>query len=260
MQRTHKHNQSTQTHVIRIASYNVHSCLGLDGSTNLVRIAGIINNLDADIVALQEVASQLGVSNDTRQLNALAAETGLQAIAGPALIRPDSPCGTALLHRLPVLGSRHIDLSQPGREPRGALDVDLDLQGLTVRIVSTHLGLRAYERRVQCQQLLSVLAEGKANALTILTGDMNEWWPWSRILHEVNSCFDSTEPSAPATFPARFPVLALDRLWLKSQIARISDLRAKKTATTAVASDHLPLIADIVITHQATSTAHKLVN
>jgi endonuclease/exonuclease/phosphatase family metal-dependent hydrolase len=87
-------------------------------------------------VALQEVASQLGVSNDTRQLTALAAETGLQAIAGPALVRPDSPCGTALLHRLPVLDSRCIDLSLPGREPRGALDVDLDWQGLTVRIMS----------------------------------------------------------------------------------------------------------------------------
>ncbi|NJN45364.1 MAG: endonuclease [Candidatus Competibacteraceae bacterium] len=186
MPNRNRQGKSTQEHCLRIASYNVHSCLGADLRTDPGRIADIINTLNADIVALQEVASQLGVSDDTRQLDVLAENTGFQAIAGPALVRPDSPCGTALLHRLPVLNTRHVDLSQPGREPRGALDVDLDFQGLTLRIVSTHLGLRAYERRVQCRRLLEVLANDHPTALTILTGDINEWWPWSRTLREVN--------------------------------------------------------------------------
>jgi len=242
-----QHGQGRQKKHFRIASYNIRSCLGLDGRTDPGRIADIINIFDADIVALQEVASQLGVTGDTRQLNVLAEKTGFQAIPGPALIRPDSPCGTALLHRLPGLNVRHVDLSQPGREPRGALDVEFVFQELSVRIISTHLGLRSYERRAQCQRLLELLADDHQSALTILTGDINEWWPWSRTIRKIGTHFDRTQLSAPVTFPARLPLLALDRLWLKSETAHIMDLWSLKTPATTIASDHLPLLADIAI-------------
>ncbi|MEZ5583373.1 MAG: hypothetical protein R3F37_12035, partial [Candidatus Competibacteraceae bacterium] len=95
---------------LKVVSYNVHSCLGWDRCSDPKRIAGIINSFDADVVALQEVATRYGVTGDMRQLNLLAQGTGLQAIPGPTLIRPDAPCGTAVLHRLRPGNVNRVDL------------------------------------------------------------------------------------------------------------------------------------------------------
>jgi endonuclease/exonuclease/phosphatase family metal-dependent hydrolase len=230
-------------HPWTLASYNIRSCRGLDRRIDPPRIAAILCELNAGAVALQEVASEPGRANDTRQLDLLAAATGLDAVAGPTLLRPDAPCGTALLTRHPVSRVRRFDLSVSGREPRGALEVDLDVDGSAVRIVNTHLGLRAGERRTQIARLLALLSEATGSPFTVLTGDFNEWWPFSSALNGIRARFRAA--SAPPTFPSIMPLLALDRMWVSASTPFVLHVSSYKTPLTRISSDHLPLLANL---------------
>lgn len=229
---------------LKLASYNIHGCLGWDRRTDPDRIARILGELDADVIALQEVASRLGEA-DLRQFDFLTAATGMEGIPGPTLLRPDCPCGTALLTRHRVEAVRRIDLSVPAFEPRGALDVDLTIGPLLVRVVVTHLGLRVWERRQQVERLLKVLA-GERSDLVILMGDINEWLPLGLTLRRLRAHFGK-HPS-PRTFPSLLPLSPLDRILVRPRDA-LTDLKVKtyKTLRARLASDHLPLLAKLVI-------------
>jgi endonuclease/exonuclease/phosphatase family metal-dependent hydrolase len=240
---------------LTVVSYNIRSCRGIDRRTDPERIAAVIGAMNADIIALQEVGSQLGIANDVRQLAELAAGTGLRAIPGPTLLRPDAPCGTALLTRYPVLAVRHTDLSMPGREPRGALDADLAVANRHVRVICAHLGLRARERDVQVDRLGELLDSTAERETTILAGDFNEWRPFRPALRGLQTRF---EPAAkPATFPSLLPFLALDRLWFSSRIPSHIRWRVWKKSPARIASDHLPLMATITPQAPAARDAAK---
>ncbi|NIR29703.1 MAG: endonuclease [Gammaproteobacteria bacterium] len=217
--------------------------MGADGARSPERVAGVIRALDADVVALQEVESRLGVDADAHQLNYLAQATGFVAVAGPTVLRPDSHYGNALLTRLPVLAVRRLDLSVRGFEPRGALDVDLETGGEPLRIIATHLGLRHRERREQVTRLLSVL-EQHADRRLLLLGDINEWLPGSRTLGQLHARLGHTP--APRTYPARRPLFALDRIWA-TPMEMVADLTRYDTPLARVASDHLPVSARLRI-------------
>lgn len=229
-----------------LASYNIHSCVGRDGRTDPARIARIIGELDPDIIALQEVRSRFGEVADTHQLNYLAGATGLQGIAGTTIFRPDSHYGNALLIRHRVLAVRRLDLSVAGaREPRGALDVDLEVNGRVIRVIATHLGLDASERREQVKRLLAVL-NAKNRDPVVFLADINEWFPLSRPLRWFKAHFGRF--SAPRTFPALFPLLALDRIWISPQAVLVKmEVNAYKTPLARIASDHLPVRARIAM-------------
>lgn len=220
-----------------VASYNVRRCRGLDGRRDPERIAAVLGEMDADVVGLQEVDSRAGLEHGLDQLDALARKTGLQPIAGPTLRRHDGHYGNGLLTRLPILRSRLIDLSVPGREPRGAIDVELDHRGTPVRIVVTHLGLRGRERRAQCIRLLAEIDRRDAG-VTVLVGDLNEWFPPGRLLRRLHRDFAQTRSIR--TFPAPWPLLALDRISVIPASA-LRTLAAHNSPLARVASDHLPL-------------------
>jgi endonuclease/exonuclease/phosphatase family metal-dependent hydrolase len=133
------------------------------------------------------------------------------------------------------------DLSWRGREPRGAIAADVDCEGHTLRVVATHLGLRPAERREQVERLLRLFS-WKEGDRAVLMGDLNEWFLWGRPLRHLHRYFDATP--AVATFPARFPVFALDRLWAHPG-SLLSGLKAHDSALARVASDHLPLVATL---------------
>lgn len=229
---------------LRLVSYNIHGCLGWDQRADADRIARILGKFDADVIGLQEVKSRLGEA-DLRQLDFLAAATGMDSIPGPTLLRPDCPCGTALLTRHRVGAIRRIDLSVPAFEPRGALDVDLAIDSLLVRVVVTHLGLRAWERRQQVERLVTLLADERSD-LVILMGDINEWLPLAPSLRLLKDHFGRS-PS-PRTFPSLLPLSPLDRILVRPRNA-VADLkvRAYRTFITRIASDHLPLLAELAI-------------
>ena len=106
---------------MRLATYNIHACIGADGRYDPDRVVRVLLELNADVVALQEVEQH--AVGDMDLLQFLAAKTGYQAVAGPTLLRDTRDYGNAVLTRLPIVTMQRIDLSLPRREPRGALDV-----------------------------------------------------------------------------------------------------------------------------------------
>jgi len=227
-----------QTH-IRMATYNIHRCVGAEGHALPERILAVLKEVDSNIIAIQELDFHREPALNL--LDYFARHTGLTPVAGPTVFKPESRFGNALLTSLPVLDTHPIDLTVPGREPRGALDLKLDWQGRTLRVIATHLGLSPGERRYQIKQLLTLLARETAD-LKILLGDLNEWFLWGRPLRWLNHAFPISQRRR--TFPARFPLLALDRIWVAPP-ASLVELQVHRSPLARIASDHLPLKAII---------------
>jgi phospholipase D1/2 len=226
--------------VIRIATWNIHDATGPDGRRDLSRIADVIEQIGAPLVALQEIAC---TSEDDGHCDAaeLARANGLEwrsvATRGHAAVRH----GNALLSAHPLGQPRVHDLSVPGRESRAALEVDVTWGLRRLRVVVTHLGLRAGERRSQVERLLRTVGDEEADA-TILLGDINEWWLWGRPLRWLHRRFGASP--APRTFPTRLPLLSLDRVWVHPREALVA-LAVVDTPAARRASDHLPVVATL---------------
>ena len=172
----------------------------------------------------------------------LAAAGQYLAIPGPTMIRSERSYGNALLTRFEVECVKRFDLTQAGREPRGAIDARLRAPGgQRLRCVVTHLGLSARERSRQLDVLLGILAEDWGDP-TLLMGDFNAWSPFSRIERTFSRLFGPSP--RPRSYPASFPLLALDRIWVYPSRLLV-ELRAKDTSVTRTVSDHLPLLAKV---------------
>jgi endonuclease/exonuclease/phosphatase family metal-dependent hydrolase len=227
---------------LRVASYNIHQCVGTDGRRDAGRVADVLRELEADVIGLQEVDARPGLARDSVQMDFLAHALGLTAVAGPTIHRHDGHYGNALLTRRPVRNVRHVDLTVYRREPRAAIDVDVDVDGVLVRFVVTHLGLLPGERRTQVRRLIHAL--GRPQGTVVVCGDINEWFAVGRPLRWLHGHLGRT-PSLP-TFPAGFPLFALDRIWVRPREALVR-FGVHATPTARVASDHLPLAAEIAI-------------
>ncbi len=224
------------TDLLRVASWNIHDARGSDGRRDLGRISAVIGQLGVPLLALQEV--RCGEAGDAALL---AARHGYACHAAVTFQSDQAEHGNALLTSLPVLRVRAHDLSVAGREPRGAIEADVEWHGLRLRVVVTHLGLRAGERRQQVQRLLASIRPEGAFA-TILLGDINEWWLWGRPLRWLHRRFGRT-PWA-RTYPARLPLLALDRVWVHPQEV-LATVGVAQVAGARQASDHLPVLAGL---------------
>ncbi|HEX7234538.1 MAG TPA: endonuclease/exonuclease/phosphatase family protein, partial [Nitrosospira sp.] len=139
--------------------------------------------------------------------------------------------------KLPILAVNRVDLTLPGYEARGALDITLDGNGRRVQVVATHLGLRPWERRQQVRELLKLFNIGSAS-IYVLMGDLNEWFLWGRPLRWLHAHFKRSPHCA--TFPARWPCMALDRLWVHPR-KRLAKVEVHASDLARMASDHLPL-------------------
>jgi len=226
---------------VRIATYNIHRAIGNDGVEDPTRIAAVLRELNADIVALQEVGYASGSPGNV--LEYLGEAIQARVIEGITLQDERGHYGNAMLSRLPIAASELHDISVAGREPRGAIELSLQVGSFQVQIIATHLGLRPGERRHQVEQLTRLLAASTAD-INVLLGDLNEWFLWGRPLRRLRRVFGRTP--APATFPAVWPWLALDRLWVQP-LSLIGSLRVHRSAAAERASDHLPLIAELRI-------------
>lgn len=223
---------------LTVATWNIHAAVGGDGHFSPQRIADVLRETEADIVALQEVP--LGGTHWPDVLALLSQTLGRVGVPGPTFSVGGRHFGNAVLSRFPVLRTQCIDISFGAREPRGAVDADIHCHGSPLRVIATHLGLRAAERRAQVARLLQVF--DTAEMPVLLMGDVNEWFVWGRTLRTLVSHFQSVP--APATFPARRPIFALDRIWIRPR-HRLVRVRVHASALARLASDHLPLIAHI---------------
>ena len=229
---------------IAIGSYNVHSCRGWDFSYSPTRIAAVLKELDCDIYALQEVDNERGDDEDSMQLEYLSSAMAMAAVPGLRIVRHSGQYGNALLTHLPIVSVHRHDLSYSRFEPRGALDVELDLGDHKLRVIATHLGLSRSERRAQWRHLLEAVAAAPAELPTIVLGDMNEWLPSSATLRDANQILG--EPLAPAAFPSFAPFLALTRIWVRP-VGAIVSIDVHRSSLAKRASDHLPVKAVIDI-------------
>jgi endonuclease/exonuclease/phosphatase family metal-dependent hydrolase len=227
--------------VIRIVSYNVHACVGSDGHFDPGRIADVLAKLQGDLVVLQELEDLPYQGGTVSEY--LAERLAMQPHRGPTLKRGDAPYGNLMLSRIEPTVLQLHDLSVAGPEPRGAIDAIFELAGTRLRLVATHLGLKAGERRRQVRQLLDLL-KPTVSDVTVLAGDINEWRPRSAALRELARLFDTR--SRARTFPANAPVLALDRVFITPATVAVR-IRVDKSRVARRASDHLPLVCELDI-------------
>lgn len=224
---------------MRIVSYNVHRCIGADCRQDPDRIAAVLCDLQADVIGLQEVDCDVTHEEHVDQLAHIADHVRMEAVSGAAMLRAYGGYGNAVLTRHRVTGVERHALAIGRREPRGALRVGLETAELgPLSLWVTHFGLRGRERRAQSRSLCALL-EADDTATVVLMGDFNEWWRGP-----VTRCFDRGLGRAPGprTFPSWWPLLRLDRLWVRPP-ERLVELVTLRSAATRIASDHLPLVA-----------------
>jgi endonuclease/exonuclease/phosphatase family metal-dependent hydrolase len=224
---------------MRIATYNVHSCVGRDGRRDPDRIARVIAELDADVVALQEFTYDADIALETRDpLELTSSLSGYQCALGPTLARKAHSFGNVLLTRHPIRELRRIDLSMERREPRGALATTIEIDGVELHVLSTHLGLRLGERRFQVSRILEHV-ESLGSAFVAVLGDFNDWLPGRSVVHALEARLGKAP--RPRSFPVVWPFLALDRVWVQPQRA-LREVFAHRSPLARRASDHLPVV------------------
>jgi len=226
---------------MRIATYNVHSCVGRDGRKDPQRIERVIDELDADVVALQEFQYPADVAIETSTPVVLEALDRYSFTFGPTHTREEGSYGNVLLSRHPIREVQRLDLSIDRCEPRGALCATLDVGGQDVLVLATHLGLRLAERRSQVRRILEHLG-ALGSAAYVVVGDFNDWLPGRSVVHALDA--ELGPVPHPRTYPSGFPLLALDRIWVHPKGA-LRKLSRHASPLARRASDHLPVVAEI---------------
>lgn len=239
--------------VVRIATYNVHKCRGLDRRTRPDRIAGVISKLDADIVAVQEILDVRNGRPEFDQVRRIHSKLPDYEICfGENRTLHGGRYGNLTLSRFPLKSCENYDITWRHRERRGCLRSDVVLPGGAIlHLFNVHLGTSFVERRHQARMLLGdeVLSRDEYSGPKIVVGDFNEWTRGlaSRLMSKA---FEAAEPRKllryPRTYPGVFPVLHLDHFYYDEHL-RLTDFRVYRTRTSLLASDHLPLVATFEI-------------
>jgi len=235
---------------IRVATYNVHKCRGLDRRTMPERIADVITELDAHVVAIQEI---LDVRNGRPQFDqarrVLSKLKEYEFCFGENRKLHGGAYGNMTLSRFPIRICQNYDLTWRHRERRGCLRSDLAMPGNAIlHIFNVHLGTSFVERRHQSRKLLTdqVLHRREYRGPRIVVGDFNEWTRGlaSRMLGDA---FEEIKPGKflrySRTYPGILPILHLDHFYYDKQLT-LQSFRLHRSRTALVASDHLPMVAE----------------
>lgn len=236
----HDESRPTPPRPLVVVTYNIHGGVGLDGRTDIGRIADVLAHLDADVIGLQEVLSA-HPGEPGGQVAELAERLGMHPRLGTTMCGDKGPYGNAILTRLPILESSCFDLSVPGAEPRGLMRVVVEHEGRRLTVMNTHLGVRVRDRHAQlarCADLLDEV-EGDDTPLVVM-GDFNSWLPRGDVLGKLRTRFG--DQPAPRSYPVRRPFLALDRIWTRPATL-LREVAAYASIETRIASDHLPVWA-----------------
>jgi endonuclease/exonuclease/phosphatase family metal-dependent hydrolase len=228
---------------LRVASWNLHSCIGTDGRLDVRRVGDVLSRLDADFIGFQEVDRRVERTDGRDQLEYLADRLNMHPIAGPNLRDPRGDFGNGLLARSAAHAHELLDLSVPAREPRGAIDACFRFEGADLRVLVTHLGLTRSERARQISILRNHLAGAPKSDAVVLLGDLNEWRP-APLTRSNLTPVPFAVSSRLRTFPSRRPVFGLDRVLASPRPDRF-EARTQRSRLARIASDHLPVVADI---------------
>jgi endonuclease/exonuclease/phosphatase family metal-dependent hydrolase len=235
---------------LRIMTYNVHSCVGMDGKLSPLRIAKVIEQFNPDVVALQELDVFRKRSEHEDQAKIIAEILEMDHFFAPAIVLENEKYGDAILSRLPM---KHIKTDiLPGyiegsrREPRGALWVEIQVGLKKVQVITTHLGLTFAERQLQIDALLSEswLESEQCPENIIFCGDLN-FSSRSKLYKQCLRHLDEISAVAgpPGTYCGRYPFIRIDHVFYRGRLNAQSSL-VGDTDWARIASDHRPLIVD----------------
>lgn len=224
---------------VKVASYNMRKGIGLDRRRDPTRVLTVLQEIGADIIALQEADRRFGTRASAIPPEMIAGESDYTPV--PLDNRPLSLGwhGNALLVRKGVEVEESHMLRIPALEPRGAVSATLNLGGTRLRVVGMHLDISGLRRRHQARAILDHLDEGE-DLPTILMGDMNEWRPMAGCLHDFARRHPLVETGQ--SFPTRRPLARLDRIFASPSLTAL-DSGVHHSQLAARASDHLPIWA-----------------
>jgi endonuclease/exonuclease/phosphatase family metal-dependent hydrolase len=233
---------------LRVATYNIHRCRGMDGQTRPERIAEVLRTIGADVIALQEV---IGAGHGHGgQAEALGAALGMGWVMASTRLHRGYLFGNVILSRFPILHHTQYDLSWRQCEARACQRADLQIGSRQLHLFNVHLGTALLERRYQAERLEAYLRHQRLTGPRIVLGDFNEWLKGqtTRVLSDTMKSVDlRLFLKRRRTYPGMFPVLHLDHIYYDGPLD-VVNIELPRTRQTLVASDHLPLIADIQLT------------
>lgn len=220
---------------ITIASYNIRKAVGADRRRRPERILDVLGEIGADIAVLQEADRRFGARHAALPAE-LVAHYGWRAVPLGARQNSIGWHGNAVLVTGRVDIVRHATIKLPVVEPRGAVMVDMAVEGLPLRIVGMHLDLSGLRRRQQARAILDRLA-ADGEMPTLLMGDLNEWRAGAGVIADFAATHKVVHVGP--SFPARMPLGQLDRIFTSNEMV-IEDAGVHRSAQASLASDHLP--------------------
>ena len=241
---------------MRLVTYNVHRCVGVDKRLDVERIVGVIAELEPDIVCLQELDVGRARTGGVDQARAIAGRLSMAVRFHAAMRVEAEEYGDAILTGHPEtlvhVGALPTVRGVPGLEPRGALWVRVNIEGVDINVLTTHLGLVPREQRLQAAALVGKdwLGHPDCKGPTLLAGDFNATSitrPYQTLARNHADCQRQLglRPTI-KTFPSGFPAIRIDHVFVSPEI-RITGVHAPFSPLSRMASDHLPLVVDFEI-------------
>lgn len=241
---------------LRLMTYNVHRCVGVDKKLDVERVAEVIAACRADVVALQELDVGRKRTQGVDQAQRLADLLRMRSHFHPAMKVEAEHYGDAILTHLPERLVKAGGLpGMPrlkGLEPRGAIWIAVDIgDGVELQIINTHLGLVPKEQQRQAAALIGEewMASDAFTAPAVLLGDFNAS-PFSKTYRMLSSVIRDGQVGgvrAPtATFPSGFPFMRIDHVFLAGDI-KVLSIESPFDPRARVASDHLPLVLELEV-------------
>ncbi len=241
---------------VRVMTYNVHACIGMDDELSLGRIARVIEQSDADVIALQELDVRRNRTGGIDQVQLLARILQMDHVFYPAIREAHEMYGDAILSRFPLRTIKADRLpglkSRPDLEPRGAVWCEVDLDGQTIQIVNSHFGLNRFEQLEQAKAIFSDQWIGDLDPTVplVVCGDFNArpksvaYEYMRKRMRDVQHAVAGHKPRA--TWLSGTPFNRIDHIFVSPSL-RVEKVEVRNTTLTRVASDHLPLVADILL-------------
>jgi endonuclease/exonuclease/phosphatase family metal-dependent hydrolase len=228
-----------------VATYNIHRSRGMDGRTRPERIASVLLSLEADIIALQEVVGP--GPRGGGHAEELGAALGMGWVMAPARLLRGHQFGNAVLSRFPIARHHEHDLSWKTCEPRRLQRVDVAIGATTLHVYNVHFGTAILERRRQAERLAAIVSDSHIGGPKLVLGDFNEWvrgFATSLLSSRLKSVDLSRHVRRGRTYPGLFPILHLDHIYYAGAL-EVMRVMLPRTRLALVASDHLPLVADV---------------